>query len=95
MLESGSQLLYARTDQATVGLERRLNRSTQSDTTFLSLEVSPATNQSCRNMPQLGQFHLQLAFEAARALREDVQNQPGTIQHTTLQLPLEIAFLAR
>ena len=44
-------------------------------------------------MPQLRQLDLQLTFEAARALREDIENQSGTIQYATLQERLEIAFL--
>ena len=46
-------------------------------------------------MLQLGQLHLQLAFEAARALGEDVQDQPGAVEHAALEELLQVAFLAR
>ncbi len=45
-------------------------------------------------MLELRQLDLQLAFEAAGALREDVQNQSSAIEHSTLEQLLEIAFLA-
>ena len=46
-------------------------------------------------MLHLGELYLQLALVATRALREDIQNQPRTIKHTTLKLAFEIAFLTR
>ena len=46
-------------------------------------------------MFELSQLHLQLAFVAACTLGEDVENQPGTIEHPALQGFLQIAFLAR
>ncbi len=46
-------------------------------------------------MAQLRQFHLQLAFMAVRALGENVQDQPGAVDHAPLQEPLQVAFLHR
>jgi len=45
-------------------------------------------------MAQLRQLHLQLAFETARPLGKDIQDQAGTIQNPALQQRLQIAFLA-
>ena len=45
-------------------------------------------------MLQLRELDLQLAFEAARALRENVENQPAAIQHAPAGQLLEVAFLA-
>ncbi len=45
-------------------------------------------------MLELGQFHLQLAFVAAGALGEDVQDQAGAIQHAAFQEFLQVALLA-
>src|SRR5687768_2474391 len=45
-------------------------------------------------MSQLCELDLQLAFEAACALRKDVENQPRSIEDSALQERLEIALLA-
>jgi hypothetical protein len=46
-------------------------------------------------MLQLRELHLQLAFVAARTLREDVQNQADTIDYAARELFLEVTLLAR
>ncbi len=45
-------------------------------------------------MPELGEFHLQLALEGARPLGEDVQDQAGPVQHPALEQPFQITLLA-
>ena len=45
-------------------------------------------------MLQLRELDFELAFEAARALREDVEDQPVAIEHAALDELLEVAFLA-
>jgi len=45
-------------------------------------------------MLHLRQFHLQLALVRAGAAGENVENQPGTVEHPAFQTPFEIAFLA-
>jgi hypothetical protein len=42
----------------------------------------------------LGELDLELAFEAAGALREDVEDQTGAIENATLQERFQVAFLA-
>src|SRR5690606_23522930 len=81
-------------EQAAVGLELRLTRSAQADTTALALQVRPAADQPRRQMGQLRELYLQLALEGLRAPREDVENQTGAVQHPGLQHLLEVAFLA-
>jgi len=44
---------------------------------------------------ELRELHFQLAFVAARALREDVEDQPGAVEHATFDELLEVAFLRR
>ena len=46
-------------------------------------------------MLQLSQFHLQLAFEGAGPLSEDIENEGNAIQHPATQSGFQIAFLAR
>ena len=95
LLEAGIQLPDAAPDQATVRLQLGFTRPAQPDTAFLPLEMRPAADQPGRQMPELGEFNLQLAFETACSLREDIQNQAGAVEHAALELPLEVAFLAR
>ena len=56
--------------------------------------VQPRTRRVAMCL-QLRELDLQLAFEAARALREDVEDQPGAIEHAALRALLEVALLAR
>ena len=44
-------------------------------------------------MLQLRELHLELAFEGARTLREDVQDQCSPIENPALDMAFEIAFL--
>jgi len=44
---------------------------------------------------QLRQLDLQLAFAALRTLREDVQDERGTIEHPKSERLLKIALLSR
>ena len=56
--------------------------------------VQPRTRRVAMCL-QLREFDLQLAFVAARALREDVEDQAGAVDHAALERLLEVAFLAR
>ena len=57
--------------------------------------MGPAAHQTGRQVAQLGQFDLEFALERACPLGEDVQDQPGTVDHPTLQQTLQIALLGR
>ncbi len=46
-------------------------------------------------MLQSGELHLDLALVRLRALREDLQDQPGAPEHAALELALEVALLRR
>ena len=46
-------------------------------------------------MLELRQLDLELALEAARALREDIEDQPAAIEHAHAAQLLEVALLAR
>ena len=81
--------------QPPVGLQLRLARASQADAALLPLEVGPSAHQARRQVRELRELHLQLAFEAARALRKYVENQPVTVQNSTICELLEVAFLAR
>ena len=44
-------------------------------------------------MAQLRKFHLQFTFRAARATRENIQNQTGTIEHAAFDRLFQVSFL--
>jgi hypothetical protein len=95
LVEPRVQRLDAIREQSTVGFQLRFAGTAQADTALLSLQVRPASHQPRREVLQLRELHLELTFEAARALREDVENEAGAIEHPTLQQCFEIALLAR
>ena len=94
LVEAVVERLDAAADQAAVGLELRFTRTAQTDAALLALEVGPAAHQARRQVLELRELDLQLAFEAARALREDVEDQAAAIEHAALEFLLEVAFLA-
>src|SRR5256886_12641741 len=82
-------------NDAPIGLELRLARAAQSDTALLALEVRPTAYQAAADVPQLRELDFELAFEAAGALREDIEDQAVAVEHPPLGELLEVAFLAR
>ena len=68
-------------------------RTAQADAALLSLQVGPAAHQTGGHMPQLRQLHLELAFEAACSLRENIENHAGTVNDPAVETFLEIALL--
>jgi len=54
-------------------------RPAQPDAALLPFKVGPAPHQASGQVRKLRELNLQLTFEAARALRKDVQNQSITI----------------
>ncbi len=95
LVEAVVEGLDAPRQQAAVGLELGLAGPAQADAALLALEVRPTTHQSRRHVLELGEFDLQLAFEAARALREDVEDQAAAVEHAALEGLFEVALLAR
>src|SRR3546814_6809858 len=82
LVEPLLQLLDALLQQPAVGFELGFTRAAQADrAAALALQVGPAAHQARGHVAQLGQFDLQLALGAARALREDVEDQAGAIDH--------------
>ena len=81
-------------DQALVRFQLGFARAAQTDATLLPFQVSPAPDQSGRQVAQLGQLHLQLAFVALRPLREDVEDQTSPVQDPHLESLFEVPLLA-
>ena len=56
--------------------------------------MSPAANQPRREVFELRQLDLKLTLKTSRTLRENIEDQPGAIQHPALELAFQVAFLA-
>jgi hypothetical protein len=95
LLEASRQHAHALAEQPAVGLELGLTRAAQADAALLALEVGPAPHQAAGDVPQLRELDLELAFVAAGALREDVEDQGVAVEHAAADELLEVAFLAR
>src|SRR5690606_26303194 len=52
-------------------------------------------HQPRRQMLELRQLHLQLALMGAGALCEYIEEQPGAVENSALELTLQVALLAR
>ena len=94
LLEAFRQHAHALADEAAVGLELRLAGTAHADAALLALEVGPAAHQAGGDVLQLRELHFELAFEAARALRENIEDEPVAIEHPPAGELLEIALLA-
>lgn len=55
--------------------------------------MSPAAHQTRAHVLKLGQFDLQLAFMGTRPLGEDIEDQPGTVKHATLEHTFKVTLL--
>ena len=91
--QSCLQQLDALADQPAVGLELGFAGAAQADAAFLPLEVGPAPDQAGGHVLQLGELDLQLAFGAARALGEDVEDQAHAVDDPAFERALEVALL--
>ena len=87
--------LDALPDHALVEFELLFAGAAQADTAFLPVQMGPAAFQTRAQMPQLGEFDLQLAFVRTGPLGEYVQDQSIPVKHPAAQPPFEIALLAR
>lgn len=90
LFEARLERLDALADQAAVGFELRFTGTTQANTALLAFKVSPRANESRRQILQLCELDLQLAFVAAGALREDIENEARAIDHPAIQRDFEI-----
>src|SRR3989449_9454654 len=81
-------------NDAPVGLELGLARPPRADATAETLEVAPLPHEPRQEIRELGELHLELALARARALREDVEDQRGAVDHLDPQRLGDVALLA-
>ena len=77
----------------TVKFQLGLARATRAYRKFLLPHIGTLPNQPCSEIFELRQLHLQLAFMALCALRKNIQNQHGSVDHTSIQLGRQVAHL--
>src|SRR6266550_181336 len=78
-----------------VGFELGFARSPQADAAADTRQVGPHPRQSRQQILELRQLHLQLRLVAARARREDVENDLGAIHDADAEALLELHALYR
>ena len=100
VLEADAQAGQAFAQTAAVNFELSFAGSASADTTAtgaaaagLPRQMGPLAGQSRLQIAELGDFDLQLAFEGARALGEDIENKLAAIDNAQLQFIFEIASL--
>ncbi len=83
------------TDAAPVNLEFCFTRTAGADTATETAHGHSTAGQTRQLVLQLRQLNLNLRFETARVLRENVQNQLGAVQHLQVGGLLDFAGLCR
>src|SRR3989475_5342335 len=82
-------------DRAAVGFELGFARSPEADTAADTRQVGPHPRQARQQILELRPPDLQLRFVAARARREDVDNDLGAVHHAHAETLLELDALHR
>ncbi len=83
-------------DQPAVDLELALARPAEkAEPAALAFEMRPRPHQPRALVRQCRQFDLQATLMGAGARAEDLENEPGSVDHLGLPAPLEVALLHR
>ena len=94
-LESLAHDPDALVDEPPIRFELGLSRPAQPDSPLLALQVGPASDEPRRQMLKLCELHLELAFERAGALREDIQYEDTPVQDPASEVAFQVALLGR
>ncbi len=92
-LQLVADLLDAVADHPAVGLDLGLARAPGPDAATGPLQVLPLPDQARQQVRQLRQLHLQLALHGAGALREDVEDERGAIDHADAEGAAQVPLL--
>ena len=96
LLELLPELRHAVADQPAVGLDLGLaGAAEEAEAAALALEVGPGPDQPARLIVEMGELDLKPALGGRGALAEDLEDQPGAVDHLGLGAVLEILLLDR
>ena len=90
------QLRHAVADQPAVGLDLGLaGAAEEAEAAALALEVGPGAHQPARLIVEMGELDLQPPLRGRRPLAENLEDQPGAVDHLGLGRRLQILLLDR
>src|SRR4030095_16576639 len=86
----GDPFLHA----AAVGFQLRFTFAAHPDAAFLPREVAPKPREPWQQMLKLREFNLEFAFARAGALRENVEDERGAVEHFAFKNLFQVAALS-
>ena len=94
LLQFAPQPRHAVADHTPVGFDLGFARAAEeAEAAPLAFEVSPTAHQAALLIVEMGQLYLQPSFGRGRAFAEDLEDQPGAVDHLALELFLQVALL--
>ena len=96
LVELAADLGHPVADHPPVGLDLGFARTAkEAEAAALALEVGPAAHQAARLIIEMGELDLQPPFGGRRTLAEDLEDQPGAVDHLGADLLLQVLLLDR
>ena len=93
LVDCGAQRSDPGANAPAVILQLLLTGAARADAAAEPGKQRAAPSKSRKQIGQLGQFDLQLAFPAPSAACKNIQDQLGPVDHPQVQLPLQVAQL--
>ena len=96
LVELAPDLRHAVADHPPVGLDLRFaGAAKEAEAAALALEVGPAPHQPARLIVEMRELDLQPPFGGRGALAENLEDQPGAVDHLGAGLLLQVLLLNR
>ena len=96
LVELAPDLRHPVADQPAVGLDLGFaGAAEEAEAAALTLEVGPAPDQPARLIVEMRELDLQPPFGGRRPLAENLEDQPGAVDHLGADLVLQVLLLDR